>query len=116
MHALRYALPFAVLAACVPALGCSKIKDKITEKAMEKAGIEKGEDGKTLTVKGADGLTFGNSQKVPDGFPPEVPIYPGAKVMASATSPGAGGAAGASGQGSGPTYSVTLTTNDPVDS
>ncbi|WP_394839911.1 hypothetical protein LVJ94_23770 [Pendulispora rubella] len=74
---------------------------------MEKAGVEKveGDDqGKTFTFKGSkpgEEVTFGTTQKMPENFPADVPVYPGAKVMAAA----------ASGQDA---FSVTLTTNDPV--
>jgi len=103
------ALSFAALALALsaPSFGCQKIKDKIQEKALEKAGVEKTGDGQNITFKGqqpGEQLTFGNTQKIPDGFPADVPIYPGAKVLASAVSQ----------QHGADTFSVTFTVNDPV--
>jgi len=106
----RFAFAFAALATFVlgaPSVGCKKLKESIEEKAMEKAGLEKTErddQGQTFTFKGnkpGEEVTFGTTQKIPDNFPADVPVYPGAKVMAAA----------ASGQD---TFSITLTTNDPV--
>jgi len=98
-------------ALCVPVLGCKKMREKIQEKALEKAGVEKveGDDAEhqNFTFKGKDGKTFtvGTAQKLPDGFPTDVPIYPDAKVFASA---------GGAGQGDA-TFSVTLSTEDAPD-
>ncbi|WP_394850627.1 hypothetical protein LZC95_24610 [Pendulispora brunnea] len=102
----RFAALWA-LTLCMPLAGCKKLKQSIEEKAMEKAGLEKAEgdeQGKSFTFKGSkpgEEVTFGTTQKMPENFPADVPVYPGAKVMAAA----------ASGQDA---FSVTLTTNDPV--
>lgn len=100
-------------------LGCSKIKEKIAEKMTEKAAeavIESktGEkvdidqkDGK-LRVQSKDGKgTFVvGENKVPDDFPKNVPVYPGAKVESSMAGTGAQGDTG---------FMLTLSTPDPVE-
>lgn len=75
-------------------LGCSKIQEKLGEKAAEallesqtgnKVDIQTN-DGK-LAVKVTDDkgttMTLAASDKLPDDFPKSVPIYPGAKVQAT---------------------------------
>lgn len=57
-------------------------------------------NGKSVEIKGKDGnsVAIGENAKLPDGFPADVPLYPGAKiVMANKTND---------------TYTVTLTSTD----
>lgn len=72
---------------------CSAVSDKIGEKASEKI-IEKSTGGKVdinggnVKIKSKDGkgeLNVG-SQKLPDSFPKDFPVYKGAKVEGSMTS------------------------------
>ena len=93
--------------------GCSKIEEKMAEKAAEKATGGKVEiDSKSGQVKmkqkGPDGketeVQLGQNTSVPADFPKSVPIYPGAKVMAAVSiSQGENG------------HMVTLSTKDSVD-
>lgn len=73
---------------------CSKIEEKMAEKAAEKAtGGQVDIDSKTgkvkLKQKGPDGkeseVQLGEGSSVPADFPKAVPIYPGAKVMSAVT-------------------------------
>lgn len=73
---------------------CSKIEEKMAEKAAEKAtGGQVDIDSKTgkvkLKQKGPDGkeseVQLGEGSTVPADFPKAVPIYPGAKVMSAVT-------------------------------
>lgn len=92
--------------------GCRKIEEKMTERAVEKAtGGEVDIDSKTGQVKmkqkGPDGketeVQLGGATQIPADFPKNVPIYPGAKVIAAVSiSQGEGG------------HMVTLTTPDSV--
>jgi hypothetical protein len=72
--------------------GCRKSEEKMAEKAVEKAtGGQVEIDSKTGQVKmkqkGADGketeVQLGQNSTLPADFPKNVPIYPGAKIMAS---------------------------------
>jgi hypothetical protein len=104
---------FLVPALCLAfgAGGCNKLKEKMAEKAMEKAtGGEVDIDSKTGQVrmkqKGADGketeVQLGENTSIPADFPKAVPVYPGAKVIAAVSIS----------QGEG--HMLTLTTNDSV--
>ena len=73
---------------------CSKIEEKMAEKAAEKAtGGQVDIDSKTgkvkLKQKGPDGkeseVQLGEGSSVPADFPKAVPIYSGAKVMSAVT-------------------------------
>jgi pentose-5-phosphate-3-epimerase len=109
---LRKAVLFAA-ALSLTLGGCDKIKEKMAEKAAEKAtGGEVDIDSKTGQVrmkqKGPDGketeVQLGKNTSIPADFPKAVPIYPGAKVIAAVSiSQGEGG------------HMVTLTTDDSVE-
>ncbi len=69
-------------------LGCRSLKEKIARKATEKA-LEEGtgeqwtldKDKVTVTdTKGHGSVQFGAGASVPDDWPKDVPVYPGAKV------------------------------------
>jgi outer membrane lipoprotein-sorting protein len=47
-------------------------------------------DGETYTMKteGGQAMAFGKGAKVPDGFPKDIPIYPGAEIQMSSSDPG----------------------------
>jgi hypothetical protein len=53
--------------------------------------------------KTGDTYSMGENVKIPDDFPKDVPVYPGAKVMTAIITGADGGA------------SLTMTTSDPVD-
>lgn len=76
--------------------GCQSIAEKITEKAVEVAietktggdvDIDTSKQGafsiKTKNEKGEEVTLDGQSGKVPDNWPKDIPAYPGAKVTAS---------------------------------
>jgi hypothetical protein len=98
------------MALLVPSLGCRRIRERLLEKAGEKAAesaagddeaIEK--SGRGITFKGnkpGEAITVGTG-KVPDDFPKDVPIYPGAKIIGGASTGGAS-----------PSKSVSLKTED----
>ncbi|RYG67492.1 hypothetical protein EON77_16435, partial [bacterium] len=81
-------------------MGCQKLREKVVEKATEKAAekelekqtgqkvdIQKTDEGaQTLKLEGAQGTTnlaVGETVKLPEGFPKEIPVYPGAKLTAA---------------------------------
>ena len=82
----RVILASGVLLTC----GCEKITEKAVEAAVESA-MEKQTGGSVdvhdqgVTVKSADGTAVLETQpgKIPDGWPKEIPAYPGAKVSMS---------------------------------
>lgn len=87
------ALVIGVLGSGLTALGCDLITEKITQKVTEKA-IERTIEEKTggevqvnegsLSFKNDKGtVALGAGAKVPDGWPQDVPLYPGAKVTAA---------------------------------
>ena len=106
-------LGLAVLALTSGSLGCRKIRERMQERALEKASggkvdIEHGGD--TVTIKGdkpGDQLVVGKDAKLPDDFPKTVPIYPGAKIIGSYA------ASGAAGKDKG--FTVQLETTDAPD-
>ncbi len=84
-----------VLVALSLVTGCGKIREKLAQKAAEKA-VETSTGGDVkissggVTVKDAKGggaATFGDSAKLPDGWPSDVPAYPDAKIVASMATP-----------------------------
>lgn len=89
----RVALVIGVLASGSAAMGCDLITEKITQKVTEKA-IERTIEEKTggevqvnegsLSFKNDKGtVELGAAAKVPDSWPKDVPLYPGAKVTAA---------------------------------
>jgi len=108
------ALPAAVVlvAAATFASGCGRSGEKAQEQAIDKATsgqVQVDTDGKTVTVSSPDGgpnATFGSGPKVPDAFPKDVPVYPGAKVVGSDVTTNASGKTG---------FLVTLQTIDTAD-
>jgi hypothetical protein len=86
-----------VLAGVALASGCEKITEKITQKVTESAvehAIEKQTGGEVKIDSSSKAVSFksdkGNVEingegggKIPDDFPRDVPIYPGAKVTMS---------------------------------
>ena len=76
---------------------CQSITEKLAEKAVESAiesktggqvdiDTSKGFSIKSKNDKGEEVVIDGQSGKVPDNWPKDVPAYPGAKVTASFTS------------------------------
>jgi len=93
----RAALLLTTALVFVPTLACSKVKEKIAEKAAEKV-LEKatGADDVDLnsssggvTIKNAKGdvMQTGQGTKLPDGWPSDVPVYPGSTVISAVSSP-----------------------------
>jgi len=90
---MRTAFASALLISlAVAASGCSKIQEKMAEKAAEKAtGGQVDIDSKSgqvkLKQKGPDGkeseVQLGEHSTIPADFPKSVPIYPGSKVLST---------------------------------
>lgn len=97
MRDLRCVAGLAIVAGLLGGTGCSKIQEKITEKIAEKAaekaveaqtggkvdidtnsGSMKIKDEKTGAV-----VEWGTQAKLPDNWPSDVPVYPGAAIRAS---------------------------------
>jgi hypothetical protein len=104
-------LTLALITAVAP-LGCKKIREKMEQKVAEKAveGMTGGQvqiEGDKVTVNGKDGngsVQFGTA-KLPDDWPSEIPVYPGAKLLTAMTTTDKG----VSG------HVLTLETTDSVD-
>lgn len=97
----------------LPSVGCKRLAERAAEKAEEKA-IEKGTGGQvsingqkgTMTiVTDAGAVTMGETAKIPDDFPKNVPVYPGATPKVAVKSA----------QGGKDTWSVVLETTDSKD-
>lgn len=83
MNRLSFLL-LVVLAGVV--LGCGKSETVVAPDGT-KATVTKKGDGVDITVNGPDGgkiqIAGEGSASLPEGFPESVPVYPGAKIMAS---------------------------------
>lgn len=69
-------------------VGCQKIAEKATEKAIEGAtGVKVDTDKESVTITGEDGssITAGSDGELPDGFPEDVPVYEGEIVSSLMT-------------------------------
>jgi hypothetical protein len=84
----------SILASAVVALAllpaCKRLKEKAEEKAIERATGGQvqlnGDNGGKVTVSAPDGggtMTFGAGTEIPKDWPKDVPVYPGAKPLAS---------------------------------
>ena len=85
----------ALACGCALASGCDKIAEKVAQKATEAAverSLEKqtgaqvdlNSDGKgSISVRSDKGNVEINGGKVPDNWPKDVPLYPGARVDVS---------------------------------
>lgn len=83
--------------ALVSTTGCRKAKEKLAQKAAEKALSAGGVDvdlgssgGGTTTIrdpKGGGVVQIGTGAKLPDGWPSDVPSYPGATVRTAVKTP-----------------------------
>jgi hypothetical protein len=86
----------AALVVCAIALtffasGCGFLAQKAAEKTIEGATGNKVDiNGDKVSVQAEDGtkVEVGGEQKLPEGFPTEVPIYAGAKIVGSTTAAG----------------------------
>lgn len=97
MRDLRRIVGVAVVASLLGGTGCSKIQEKITEKVAEKAAEKAVEaqtggkvdiDSNSGSMKIKDEKTgavveWGTQAKLPDNWPSDVPVYPGAAIRAS---------------------------------
>ncbi len=122
-----------MMVALIAGAGCGKAKDKLAEVALEKmaqsggnvdvqvkdgqvVGITSKKDGENVSVtmskdsgnvqisNGTGGsMTMGDSAKVPDNFPKDIPIYTGLKIGMSSNDPAEG------------TFLVQGTTPDALD-
>lgn len=99
----RIALLLVAAFAVTSTTGCKRIAEKIIKDKISEAsdgGVTFNNDG-TVTVKGNDtgsssgstgssGTTttssFGSGAKLPDGWPSDIPAYPGGKVKSASTS------------------------------
>ncbi len=95
----RIALLLVAAFAVTSTTGCKRIAEKIIMDKISEAsdgGVTFNNDG-TVTVKGNDtgssgstGSTttssFGSGAKLPDGWPSDIPAYPGGKVKSASTS------------------------------
>lgn len=89
---MRKSVVFLALFAAIASFGCKSPAEKEAEKAVEQTtGGQAKVDEKTGTVevktKDKDGresnVQFGPNSKIPDDFPKNVPVYPGAKIMST---------------------------------
>lgn len=95
-HDLRWGVGFVLIVSVLGGAGCSKIREKIEEKATEKAiegatggavKIDNGNGTVTLTNKDkGTTATVGAQAKLPDHWPSDVPVYPGASIVGSVDS------------------------------
>lgn len=96
--------------------GCTSpkqaVQNAITEKVIEKSAgsqnvnVDVQGNGEVVTMTGADGQTFEvGKNRLPEGFPTEIPLYAGTTV-ASSTSNGKTGTEGG--------WTVTLASDDSV--
>lgn len=89
--ALKLMLP--LLAAAALAACGQDAADTAAEKLAKQHGIDvdinRDGDEATYTLGGADGqkLQVGENLGVPDGFPKDIPVYPGLKIVAASTTP-----------------------------
>ncbi len=78
-------LLMAALLLLVPLAGCQNAAEKAVEKAT---GVEVDKNGNSVTVTGEDGtvkVEGGDQASLPEEFPKDVPIYPGAKLVVSSS-------------------------------
>ncbi len=103
-RSLGVVLAALAVAALVAMSGCQAVAQKAVESAT---GVKVNKDGNSVSVQGNDGqsVTIGQSNKLPDGFPEDVPVYDPATVTNSMSL--------ASDKGS--TFSVQLETEDTVE-
>ncbi len=88
-HAIGVALSLFAL------VGCNRIKEKLAEKAAEKVvesatgtEVDLGSSSGSVTVRDPKtGAVAHAGASVPDGWPSSAPIYPGAKVLGSLSTP-----------------------------
>jgi predicted small lipoprotein YifL len=81
----------ALLALAVAAAGCGKkASDTAAEEAIETSMRASGQEadvsvtGDTMQIKSADGdMSFGEGTALPDGWPEDVPVYKGMKLLSS---------------------------------
>lgn len=87
---------YGALALLLLAAGCNKLIEKAAEGATEKA-IESASGGKVdvdlseggMTMSDEDGsmqITSGDNARLPDGWPAQLPLYPGATLLSGAQS------------------------------
>lgn len=104
---IRHAIALSLM--LVALVGCRRIKEKLAEKAAEKVveqstgtEVDIGSSSGSVTVRDPKtGAVARSGATLPDGWPASAPIYPGAKIVASLTTPDA--------------KQVTFTTTDSVD-
>lgn len=78
------AVSMVLLAGLVLTTGCAQIAEQVTKSAVEKAtGVKVESDGVTVTGKDGQQVSIGGENKLPDGFPSEVPVYDGATITSS---------------------------------
>jgi hypothetical protein len=83
-----------------------KNKMTVTTKDGGSTTLTASEKGDALTMKTADGtvtMTSGDNAKVPDDFPKDIPLYPGAKPNSASSS------------SKDKAFTLQFTTKDPVD-
>ena len=117
MTSSRIALVALLSVTALASTGCKRLAEKAEEKAIERAeekALEKNGGGQVSINNGGGSMTIttdagtvqlGNGAHIPDDFPKEVPVYPGAKPTASIKSS----------QGTKPVWTVTLETTDSKD-
>lgn len=74
--------------ACLALTGCQMAAQETAQTIVNTAmGGKVNANGNKITVKGQNGgqVTFGGSQTLPADFPKDVPIYPNARIIASAS-------------------------------
>ncbi len=88
---MRIALWFSFVLVVGSLIGCGQRTVTVETPDGKKVTVTQGAGGGEATVKGADGLDMkvttsaGGGVKIPDDFPKDVPVYPGAKVKTAAS-------------------------------
>ena len=115
MRTSRLAVVALLVASTFVTTGCKRLAEKAAEKAEEKAieraagaqgvQINSNGQGSMTVVTDAGTVMLGTGAKIPEDFPKEVPVYPGAQPTASIKSS----------QGNKPAWTITLETTDPKE-
>jgi hypothetical protein len=78
----------AVLAAALFLVGACRKHETVSAGGST---VEVDRSGKVVTIRTAEGTATAGGSALPEGFPKDVPVYPGARVTASLVTPGTTG-------------------------
>ncbi|HEY8091321.1 MAG TPA: hypothetical protein VIF09_25835 [Polyangiaceae bacterium] len=115
MRTSRLAVVALLAASTLATTGCKRLAEKAAEKAEEKAieraagakgvQINSNGQGSMTVVTDAGTVMLGSGAKIPEDFPKEVPVYPGASPTASIKTS----------EGARPAWTLTFETTDSKD-